>query len=484
MRVAARFVSGALLLALARTGARAESAPTPPLDAPPSAPSAAPAGAASDPCAGPATARAPDPRCGETLDGRPPATPSTGQVAAQAALAVPRVATRAVLWPLVATTDVIEHHHLVDWMQALLTTDDDLVGVRPILHYSTSFVSSGGLRLFYGRLPGPGTQVSARFETAGPSVMLAGLELRGPKWSGLLFSATWNLRHDRLFAGTGPSSLSDLAASGAGLARYRSSNWEAEIRWSRPLPHLLVVGAHADLQRRDYSADDVAGGPAVTTYYGLDPAGCAALGLGAGCVDPAAMPGFDRGLRIAHAGGALGLNLREPGRERLGFSVIFDGTFAQGVGGDPSRHLTLSGESVLAVGGVNRALILRGRAATVERLGDAPIPFEELVSPSGQAGMRGFPDGRFRDASGLVGTAEYRWYISSYLDATLFSDLGTVAGPHFSGIVWDRWFPSFGLGFRFFQPAGAYWEASSSWGAQIAYAPDGGVRLLLSIAGF
>ena len=82
----------------------------------------------------------------------------------------------------------------------------------------------------------------------------------------------------------------------------------------------------------------------------------------------------------------------------------------------------------------------------VERLSAAPIPFEELVIPSGMIDMRGFPDGRLRDASGLVGSAEYRWYISAYLDATLFVDVGTVAGPRFAGFDGTRWFPSYGAG--------------------------------------
>ena len=120
----------------------------------------------------------------------------------------------------------------------------------------------------------------------------------------------------------------------------------------------------------------------------------------------------------------------------------------------------------------------------VEPLGGAPVPFEELISPSGQAGMRGFAEGRFRGESGLVGTVEYRWYISSYLDASLFTDVGTVAGRGFSGIVWDRWFPSFGTGVRLFRTQGPYWEAIARSGIQLAYAPDGGFRLLLSMAGF
>ena len=76
-----------------------------------------------------------------------------------------------------------------------------------------------------------------------------------------------------------------------------------------------------------------------------------------------------------------------------------------------------------------------GKAAMVEPLGDAPIPFEELITPSGQAGMRGFPEGRFRGESGLVGTVEYRWYISSYLDASLFTDVGDGGG---AGLPGDR----------------------------------------------
>ena len=50
--------------------------------------------AAVDPCAAPVSERAPDPRCGETLDGRAAAEPSAARKVGQAALFVPRVATQ------------------------------------------------------------------------------------------------------------------------------------------------------------------------------------------------------------------------------------------------------------------------------------------------------------------------------------------------------------------------------------------------------
>ena len=229
----------------------------------------APAAGGDDPCAIPAGDRPPDPRCGERLDGREPTEPSTGRQVARAALAVPRLATKAAFWPIVKTTDFLEYHHVVDWGRALLTTDDGLVGVRPELQYSTSFLPTGGARFFYRRLPGPGSEVMARFRTAGPAVMLGQIGVRAPDWLGLSLLATWNLRPDRLFAGVGPNTDGELAAAGQGRARYGFESLGAELLWSRRLPWRLIARARGGLDHRDYRATDVTGGPSVAELYGL-----------------------------------------------------------------------------------------------------------------------------------------------------------------------------------------------------------------------
>jgi surface antigen Omp85-like protein len=437
-----------------------------------------------DPCAAADGDRAPDPRCGEALDGRAPPEPSTARKVGQAALAVPRVATQVVLWPVIKTADVAEDYHVVSWARAVLTSDDGLVGVRPELQYSTSFVASGGARFFYRRLPGPGSEIMLRARTGGSSIMLGEVGLRGPDRSGLSLLATFDRRNDRLFAGVGPRTDADLAAAGEASARYASDNYGAGLRWSRRLLLHLVPEAHADLQRRDYLSSGVTGGPSVADVFGASPAACAARGLATPCVDEAVMPGFARGLRIAHLGAGAMLDLRSPARDGRGFSLATDATIGRGVAGDPTRLARLSAEGVGALGVDDRVFLLRARAMMVERLSAAPIPFDELVIPSGQFDMRGFATGRLRGESGLVGSAEYRWYIAAMLDATLFADIGTVAGPRFSNIDWDRWFPSFGLGFRFYRPQGAYWDARAQEGIQIAYAPEGGLRLLFTMAAF
>ena len=440
--------------------------------------------AAAPPCHGPATERAPDPRCQESLDGRGPEEPAVKEVVGRAALAVPRMTAAAVVWPVVVTVEVVERRRLAEWARAIFTTDDGLVGVRPELHYSTSFLPTAGVRVFYRRLPGQGTAVVARARTAGPSVLYGQLALHGPEWSRLALTVTGDRRTDRLFAGIGPFSEAELSSAGRGAARFASDNFGAELTWSPPARGILIAALHGDVSRRDYRADGVRGGPSIAQLFGLTPDQCVALGQGSTCVDDALVPGFDRGLRIAHVGGGVGVNLRDDKRDGGGLRAIVDATFASGLAGDPSRHATFLAETVFAWGRNDKLLLLRGRASTIENLGDAAVPFDELVRPGGLAGMRGFPDGRFRGASGLVGTAEYRWYISTYLDAMLFTDVGIVAGPRFAGLEQSRWFPSFGMGLRFYRPSEGYWDAQAEQGVQLAYAPDGGFRVLLSLAAF
>ncbi|HVU51780.1 MAG TPA: BamA/TamA family outer membrane protein, partial [Polyangia bacterium] len=436
-------------------------------------------------CAAAPSERAPDPRCGETLDGREPAPASAARQASRAALWVPRAASAGFFWPIVETSGAYETYHVGGWLHAWLTSDDGKIGVRPMLTYATGFLPTAGLRVFDRRLPGAGSSAGASFQTAGPSVLMGELTGTGPAPTGLAFRGIANRRDDRLFAGIGALGASDLALMGRSTSRFASDILSAELRWSRRLPAHLGAVVHGDVERRDYRAYGVRGGPSIADVFSRPTDACmtAAAPTNA-CVDPALVPGFASGLRVAHGGAGALWDLRSRERDGSGAYLALDATFAQGLAGDPSRHVTLSGETVLALGLHDRQLILRGRAATVDALGDAPIPFEELVMVSGNNGMRGFPDGRFRGPSGVVGTAEYRWYVGQWVDASLFSDLGTVAGPDFSGLASARWFPSFGVGLRLYHVPGEYWEGTLETGAQLAYAPDYGFRFILNVATF
>ena len=201
-----------------------------------------------------------------------------------------------------------------------------------------------------------------RARTAGESIIVGQLGVRGPDSAGLSLLMTYDRRNDRVFAGIGPRSDVDLKLAGQELARYASDNVGAELRWTRRLPLRLAAQAHADVQRRAYRGTGVAGdGPPVTGPFGLPADECGARELVAPCVDEAEMPGFNRGLRIVHAGGGLGLDLRDPARDGSGVSFEADTTIARGVAGDPSRHAWLAAETVAALGGGDRVVVLRAR---------------------------------------------------------------------------------------------------------------------------
>jgi hypothetical protein len=255
--------------------------------------------------------------------------------------------------------------------------------------------------------------------------------------------------------------------------------------WLTPTAGPLTLSLRAGFEGREYDSDDVRGGPSIADAYGAPPASCAARGMASPCTDPAQVPEFDADRRVLYQRARLAMDLRPTTRDAHGVELALDGSVFHGVVADPSRYARLSFDGVAAIGGIDRTLLLRFAAAVVEPLGREPVPFDDLISPTGSMGIRGLPDGLLRDRSGLVGTAEYRWLISSAIDATVFVDEGAVAGRWFAGLQGEDFHTSVGSGLRFYgRGSPRYWDEAPSQGVQIAYAPGRSVRLLLTAALF
>jgi hypothetical protein len=438
-----------------------------------------PADAAQPPACG-APGQAPDPRCNDNLDGRAPPPTSSAREAGQAALAAPRAVVRLVLLPVVEATEAAERHHVFPWLHAITTSDDGKVGVRPEIQYATGFTPSVGGRIFFRRLPDPTSELTASFRAGSSQIMHGELALRGPQWLGLILGGMWDRRDDRLFAGIGNPAP---GAPPPVESRYRGDIYRAEALWLTPGDSPLKLTLRAGVEGRNYGTSDVRGGPSIAVAYGAPPASCAERGLLSPCTDPAQVPGFDDGRRLLYERARLAVDLRASGRDRGGVEFGLDGSVVHGIAGDPSRHARLGFDGVGAIGGNDRVLLLRYVAGVVEPLGPAPVPFDELISPCGALGIRGLRDGLLRDRSGMVATAEYRWLISSGIDASLFLDEGAVAGPWFAGLDAGHFHTAIGAGLRFYrQDRARYWEDPSRQGLQIAWAPGREVRLLLTAA--
>ena len=418
----------------------------------------------------------------QILDGRPSIDDDPDLLfVPRALLTVPRVASRTVFLPLVQAGQVVESYQLFEWATAILTSDDGRIGLRPELHYRSGFLPTAGARFFYHPQAAPQATFITSAHTAGADAYTASTSLfTGPPWGmGLRLSAGG--RRDHLFAGIGPSTQSTLETQGRGLGRYAAQGFAGELTATRPVGGLLTVDLVGRLERRDYGADRVRGGTSIAQFYGAAPGLCPAQKA---CVDPNLVPGFEHGLRLFEIGATVALDRRNPERDGGGWGLAVESTFAEGLAGDPSRHLRVGGEGVWALGALDRLLLFRVRGTSARALGSEPVPFERLPSPSGSAGLRGFPEGRFRDQSAVVGSAEYRWFIAANLDASLFVDVGTVAGPRFEGLFHNRLFPSVGFGLRRYPRTNLHWQAEVEDGVQVAYAKEAGFRLLLSVAGF
>src|SRR5262245_38067718 len=99
------------------------------------------------PPAGTARTAAPDPRLGETLDGRGPYRDPRrySLFVPRVLLFVPRAVVYAVLAPTAAATDYVEKERWWGHLRHWLTSDDGKIGVRPTISYESGFVPTVGL---------------------------------------------------------------------------------------------------------------------------------------------------------------------------------------------------------------------------------------------------------------------------------------------------------------------------------------------------
>jgi hypothetical protein len=94
-----------------------------------------------------------------------------------------------------------------------------------------------------------------------------------------------------------------------------------------------------------------------------------------------------------------------------------------------------------------RVVSLAVTAAFVDPMGDAAIPFTELVTLGGSEAMRGLYAGRLHDRSAALLQLGYRWPIWIWLDGALRTELGNVFGEHLAGFRVERlrWSGAFGV---------------------------------------
>jgi hypothetical protein len=140
----------------------------------------------------------------------------------------------------------------------------------------------------------------------------------------------------------------------------------------------------------------------------------------------------------------------------------------RGEGGDFARY---GGElqHYLHLGFGPRVLIARLHAEGVTGSLDE-LPFTELPSLGGDAFLRGYPHGRFRDRLAGVASLQYMWNLSMYSEAFVFVDAGRVY-REYSDLTFEDLRVGFGFGVEL------HTQNSFLIDAHIASSRDGGVIL-------
>src|SRR5258707_7774419 len=115
----------------------------------------------------------PDVLHGERYDGRkaPPEVRKNALVVPRLFLAVPRLVMRGIGRAAKPLMEWNERKHIAERVVGALTSDDGLVGVRPVINYELAFRPSFGVLYFNDRLPGGG-HLMVSSAMAGPETIL------------------------------------------------------------------------------------------------------------------------------------------------------------------------------------------------------------------------------------------------------------------------------------------------------------------------
>ncbi len=328
-------------------------------------------------------------------------------------------------------------------------------------------IATVGARFFDRRTLGRGSLVELLARTAGPRYLFGELRLQAPHESSLTVElhALFERNPDQPFSGTHGETMAELLDAGRGLAHYGFEHALSSLTLNGQIAGTLRVALSGEADLRAFHSSD-----------SLDALYCAAPGtLSCTGVDDALVPGFHEGLRVVRARAGLLLDTRQ--RPRLGgVRLAVDADIVHGCLGDPSAHAHVVADVRLVLDLSDRILILRLNAGAVMPPGDAPVPFDELLSPSGNDGLRGLASGRLRGHSQLFG-----WWRPTSTRRCSSITHGSAFDRSFAGLSLDRMIPSYGLALRIHDIRGDYWNAGPLLLLQFAHASDEGSRLVIAL---
>jgi hypothetical protein len=384
----------------------------------------------------------PDVLHGERYDGLPQrrSTKKYWLAVPRALLAVPRLTLKGIGAVAKPAMELSERYHIPERVNAVITSQDGLIGVRPIVNYEQGFEPSFGALYFNRRLPHH-AEATVSSAIGGPELLLEDVRAAVPLAQKIKLEAhvDYQRRNDELFTGIGMK-------SGLPFARYAFDAVDASVAVTfTPIKRLRAeLATSAGLRRFGDGVLYDGDAPIAEVYCARSVDGRCARAR----VDETLVPGFNRGTQFLRQSAAIHVDSR---KNELSSGLLLDAglQYTHGLGFDRSSYIRMRGRIGESFEIYHHRTLYVGIAVEDEvAFGATPIPFSELVQLGGIDDLRGFRRGRFRDASSVLATAEYRWPIWMWMDGCLFVDYGGVFGPQLAGLDLKALRPDIGFGVR------------------------------------
>jgi hypothetical protein len=310
---------------------------------------------------------------------------------------------------------------------------DHKAGIFPTVFFSFGFRPSVGLYAFWNDAFFPKHQLRLRGSYGGKDWLAGSFSERF-----LFGDDPVNLfavegaaihRPDYTFYGLGPDSVD------ANEVRYGRDTLEARLRVDKGLWRKSAVRAEVGVRDVDFFRGGLRDNPV------LDEA------IRDGTLPTP--PGYERGYTLLRSGLIAQIDDRLE-RPAPGSGVRVRGGVAHSVDVRERGSFLTYGGSVtgfLDLNDLQRVVALTAMTRMVDPIGDAEVPFTELVTLGGSEPMRGFFPGRLTDRSAAVVDLSYHWPIWIWLDGAMHFEVGNVFGRHLAGYGLEklRWSGSIGI---------------------------------------